>query len=138
MKAYTYITKELLDVYTKRKGRDILSIIVDVENDKIYAVPVDKEHVQFVSELLERGLDDLKDNPQSASHLVPVNIGIEDGTITAVVTGYSGLELGFKVRHSNEELRKAHDVAWAFINGSVKKGSVKVGILKVNKIMFLK
>lgn len=138
MKSYSYITKELLNVYTKRKARDVLSIIVDVKNKKIYAVPVDKEHVEFVAGLLDFGIESLKTDPQTASHLVPVNIGIDDNEVNAVLTGWSGLEAGFKVRHSNKELNDAHEIAWVFINNSVKKGTVKVGILKVNKPIFLK
>ncbi len=138
MKTYTYITKELLEVYTKRKEHNVLSIVVDIKKDKIYAVPVDKEHVWFVSDLLKRGFDELKEDPSSASHLVPVNIGIENGEIIAVLTGWSGLEAGLGVRHSNEELNKAHEIAWAFINNSVKRGIVKIGKLKVNKPIYLK
>ena len=138
MKSYTYITDKLLEVNLKRKGRGVLSIIVDLNITKIYAVPVTKEHAVFVSGFLKKGMDDLRENPSSASHLVPVNIGISNGEITDVLTGWSGLEAGLGVRHSTPELNKAHELAWAFINKSVELGTIKIGTLKVNKILFLK
>ena len=138
MKTYTYITTELLKVNLKRKGRGVLSIIVDLERKKIYAIPVKKEHAVFVSGFLKKGMDDLRQNPSSASHLVPVNIGISNGEVTDVLTGWSGLEAGLGVRHSTPELTKAHEIAWAFINKSVELGIIKIGTLKINKILFVK
>lgn len=137
MESYTHITAELLE-NLKRKGRGVLSIIVNLRANKIYAVPVNKEHAVFVSEFLKKGMDDLKENPAKASYLIPVNIGISEGKVTDVLTGWSGLEAGLGVRHSNTELNKAHEIAWVFINQSVALGTVKIGTLKVNKILFIK
>ena len=119
MKTHSYLTEGLRGAYGDRKIPGRLSILVDLREDpKIYAVPREQEHIDFVKELL--GTEDEQDVREQGALLVPSHIQITPNgwkfchEVTGFLTGVSGLEIAFGVRHPREVLKKAHVCAKQF------------------------
>ena len=105
--------------YYPRKKPDQLCIIVDTKSEKIYPVPTAIEHVDFAAKILGYAI---QENPEEASNLVPSNIRLKvsgfnhlNDFVEEIVTGTSGMEVGFGLRHSPEQLKKAHEIAKSFV-----------------------
>lgn len=106
--------------YFPRKQPDQLCVVADTTNSKIYPVPIAIEHVDFVSELLGCHItEDLL----GASRFVPSNIiirlkganGVIDNKVMEIITGVSGMEIGYNLRHTPGQLQKAHGLANTFV-----------------------
>ena len=124
------LTRAMYDDYGDRKRPGNLSIITDVARKEIIAVPRDVEHIVFVARYLKVPREEFKANPALAARIVPTNISVENDSVVGVVTGICGMELGFGVRHTEEDLQKAHNLALQFIAA----GEYPVD-LKLNKII---
>jgi len=124
-RTYESLTHSLLNSFGDRKKPGRLSIFVDVEEERIYAVPRETEHIDYAKKL---NVDYDK--------LIPVHIDTEnyDGLerVVGVVTGVSGLEISGRVRHLASDLEKAHELAWDFI----KKGEISVGEVEEDRINY--
>src|SRR3989344_5895139 len=96
-----------LEQYGDRKKLGRVSLLVDTLNEKIHFVSREMEHIDFI-----HGLE--SDSGQYHRY-VPVHVDVNDGMITKMLTGISGVELELKVRHSPKELREAHRLAREFI-----------------------
>jgi len=115
----TYHNKLTLDIkttYGNRKKRGIISLLYDAKKDAFIPIPTNKEHIEIVMEILNKTKVQIIKNPDLASHLIPINIFIEEDKIKEVLIGISGIEMGYKVRHSKTDLTKAHEASWNFIN----------------------
>jgi len=132
-----YLSEKVLKEYCGRKKEGIIALLIDVDKEKIYPIPKKMEHVTFAALLLGKSVKELKENPSLAASLIPSTIEIENGNIVGIVTGTSGLELGLKVRHHPTNLQKAHSLAWSCINLSCELKILKIGNLRINKILFL-
>ena len=108
----------LLDpYYFPRKNPNQLCLILDLRdtNQDIYPVPVEIEHVDFVSVLVG---EEIRNNPELAQKIIPSNLIIDslDKKVTSIVTGVCGMETAFNVRHLYDDLWKAHNIVKGFIN----------------------
>jgi|SRR3989344_6633376 len=122
IRIYNRLTWSLVSRFGDRKEHGYLSLIVNVENDEIYIVPHEKEHIMLVEQLLSVDRNYIRKNSDIASHLVPSIIEIQDSEVKGVLTGFSGLESGFKVRHTEEQLDRAHVLVLAFVeNGEIPR-----------------
>ena len=110
-----------------RKNQNYTCVIVNVQNKEIYGVPRNMEHIDFLCKLLsmdniKEGRDYIKNNPKCAAHLVPSIIELRDNMVYRVITGVSGAEIGYNVRHTKEQLEQALSLVLIFIeNGEIVK-----------------
>ncbi|MBS3125256.1 hypothetical protein J4211_03320 [Candidatus Woesearchaeota archaeon] len=119
MKTYDRLTEELRRTYGDRKIPGRLSILVDLcAQPLIYAVPREIEHINFVKELL--GTDETQEVRERGTLLVPSHIDIQPNgqnfhyLVCGFLTGVSGLEIAFGVRHPREALKRAHEQTKTF------------------------
>ena len=98
-----------LDNYLKYGDRKVpgrISLFVNSPNAETYFVPIDTEHIVLAKYLVA------KSYARILSDLVPVHIDTQldagEPCITGIITGASGMEIGYGVRHSLDELQRAH------------------------------
>ncbi|MBS3174918.1 hypothetical protein J4440_03495 [Candidatus Woesearchaeota archaeon] len=125
------LTWKVIEKYGNRKYQGLLTFFVNVTTEEIFPVPVDIEHIDFICKLINfDNRNELRQNPFAAMHLVPSTIHInDDGYIDSVITGVSSLEMGAGVRHSKENIKKAHKLIHDFISN----GELPIGTLKEDK-----
>lgn len=118
------LTWKLYDKFGGRKKEGYLSLIVDVKTGIIYPVPLELEHIKFALTLLGKKKEDIEKNPGLASHLIPSLIFVDDvkREVIGVLTGSSGMEPGFGVRHEKKDLNLAYQLVLRFIN----EGNIKI------------
>ena len=112
-----YLSGELLNsFYFPRKKANQLCLVTDVKSGLVYPVPVDIEHIDLVSKLADC---DIKNKPECARRIIPSNIIISLSTseVTSIITGVSGCEIAYNVRHSTNNLNEAHNIIKKFIEG---------------------
>ena len=103
----------------------------------MYPVPETMEHIDFACKILRITLKEFleyrQDFIKAIENLVPSNIEIDPTALTVVGigTGISGMELGYGIRHTEEQLVKAHAIVKEF----VENGDFPVN-LRVDKISF--
>lgn len=105
----------LLDpYYFPRKEADQLCCIVNLEDEKIYPVPVEIEHVDFAGLILK---NNIQNNPGYASRFIPSNLRIDalDRVVRKIITGVSGMEIGYNVRHTFSDVDLAHSLIKDFV-----------------------
>lgn len=129
--SYPALTQPILEAYGGRKQKDFICVFVNVKTNEVIPVPINQEHINFAANILSVRRKDIISNPFLCSHLIPSIIQITNKKIVAVVTGASGLEVGFKVKHKLEDLQKAHTLVWNFIN----LGDIEVGKIIENRIV---
>ncbi|HLC32924.1 MAG TPA: hypothetical protein VJJ82_03795 [Candidatus Nanoarchaeia archaeon] len=120
MKTYDGLTTGLVHEFGNRKEAGKLSLIVDLRDrsPQIYAVPRQIEHVDFVRDIF--GLEDQYEVQTHGTLLVPTHVFIRPNgwmyqeEVTGYLTGISGLEIAFNVRHPKSALKKAHEEAKLF------------------------
>lgn len=127
VKSYDCLTQAIVSAYGNRKKPGRVSVFTDVENNKIYPVPINEEHINFVKRIA---------TPSYYEKIVPTHIDLERNEkgleeVVRVITGECGLEIKGGVRHKYEDLKKAHALVFEFIN----KGEFPIGELKENKIV---
>lgn len=112
---YHELTQALFNAYGHRKEYGIISFFYDVEAKAFIAVPYETEHADLASKILGVKKEELKFY-DSAKKLIPVNIKIDvDNHISKILIGFSGLEIGFKVKHSKKDITKAKRATIKFI-----------------------
>lgn len=112
MDSYKSLTSRLIEEFGDRKKQGRLSIIVNLLDDKIYPIPKGKEHIEFGIELVG---DIRKLSKVIPSHIDYRNIeGLYE--IYRIITGESGMEEGYGVRHSCEDLNYAHSKVFDFVH----------------------
>lgn len=124
-KSFPYLKRILLShYYFPRKIPEQLCCVVDLnkyiknQNGIIYPVPIEIEHIDFVSALIG---NNVRDFPQIASKIIPSNLLIrnsempEDTEVYGILTGYSGMETGFGVRRYINDLNLAHKLMKEFV-----------------------
>lgn len=103
------LTESLFEEYGNRKKVGRLSIVVDTESFVAYAVPIGVEHIDF----LRAGFG------KEDSKFVPVHIDLNSNyDVEAIITGESGVEQGYGVRHTSEQLDIAHQKALELVANS--------------------
>jgi hypothetical protein len=126
--SYDSLKVALLDFYYFPRKRDNqICCVIDIETKLIYPVPVIIEHIDFISLLTKK---DIKTNPLYASKIIPSNILIDklEGIVYGLITGVSGAESGYGVRHSAGDINEAHEL----IRGFVKKGEPEFKLDLIN------
>lgn len=103
------LTWAVANNYIGRKKGGLISVMVNVETKEVIPIPRNVEHVDFTSALLGMERDDLRNDPSRAARWIPSNIEVLGDEVIGVITGVSGLELGFRVRHTRADLQAAHD-----------------------------
>ncbi len=128
---YDYLSQSIISAYGNRKEPGRVSIFTDLRDNNIYIVPRNEEHIDFVKRIA---------SPSEYEKIVPTHIdlrtaadGIEE--VIRVITGESGLEIKGGVKHSYEDLQKAHDLAWQFIDKGCVNGEIRIGKIEENKIV---
>ena len=112
---FTYLERSLLDNdYFPRKTPNQLCLVINLNSRLIYPVPVAIEHIDYAGMILGT---DVKTYPESASKLIPSNIILnhDRANVDEIITGVSGMESGFGVRHSLKSLNEAHMYALNFV-----------------------
>jgi hypothetical protein len=138
MRGIKYLSKKTFERYGDRKKPGLITFLIDVDKESIYPVPKGMEHVGLACILAKTTRFVIETDPKVVSHLIPSTLEIKEGLLVSVLTGVSGLELGFKVKHKKGDLRKAHRLIWACITLSEEVGTIKIEELKRNKIIFSK
>lgn len=122
--SYSQLQRSLLDSYFfPRKQENQLCLLIDASSLLVYPVPVAIEHIDFLDVILrrtssQRKLSRVKDQHSLALHLVPSNLLFSPSldAVVSVVTGVSGAESGYGVRHTFSQLHQAHDHVFSFVN----------------------
>jgi len=118
MRIHNRLTWALYNSFGGRKKPGYLSVVVDLKTKTIYPVPLGKEHVKFVAEnLLGISEDELSNDTSLAMRIIPSIIEIDGiaGEVKGVLTGVSGVEIGYRVRHLKQDIEKAHGLVIGFI-----------------------
>ena len=112
-KHFDHLTREILEEYGNRKREGRLSVVTDLNNEgRIYPVPIDTEHIEFCTELVG--------DPRKLERIIPSHIEYHqiegEYEIISVITGESGMELGYGITHNADDTITAHSRVINFIN----------------------
>ncbi len=111
------LTKRVFAIYANRKKPGRLGLIVDTRDNRVYIVPKDQEHIDYVKHLTKES---------NFSKLIPSYIDFEkvgnQVIVAGIETGYSGIERILGVKHESEDLEKAHSLVHSIVN----KGEIPV------------
>ncbi len=133
VKLITRLTWDIVKNYSDRKEEGLIALIVNTNTGEIHLVPRDIEHVDFVCRLLDINKKELKKDPTIVSHIIPSMVIInQEREVVGVITGVSGLELGWGVRHTREALERVHSIIHKFI----ENGEVPIGRLERDDIIY--
>ena len=115
------LTHDFYSNFGNRKKPGRVSIFIDLDQDKIYGVPLGIEHKDYAPTIIGASLEDIS----KYVRLIPSHIDtvlVEDiPVVNGVITGVSGLEIEAGVRHYHEDLIETHRRAWEFIrNGELE------------------
>ena len=109
-KYFDYLTREILEIFGDRKKEGRLSVVTF--EDLVYPVPKDREHIEFCSELVV--------DPRKLPKVIPSHINYsqieQEYEIISIITGESGIEQGYGIKHSKKDLEIAHQRVLRFIN----------------------
>ncbi len=115
-KSYDFLTWAAISNYGNRKERGRFSVVVDVPTGTVYAVPCDVEHKDFLCALLGKTEQDIKQNPACVTRIVPAHIDLNgQDEVYRVLTGISGFEQIYRVKHSIKDLQAAHNRVLEFV-----------------------
>jgi hypothetical protein len=103
-----------------RKQALSLGLVTNVVDGKIYTMPQEIEHKDFVPALIGATKEMLVENPSLAERIIPsiVEFGYDDELnleIVGLLTGVSGMEIGFRVRHTRADLEFAHRLVLEYL-----------------------
>lgn len=105
---------ELASLTTKRARKMVARLLVDTKTRKIYFIPNNINHPEFVMELLKVKKNFLKENPLVASRFVGVAVEIENEIVKRILVGISGLEMWLvrykKPFHSKKQVNEASTI----------------------------
>ena len=122
MKASKGLKESMVEKLGNRKDSGLLNLIIDVNKEELYIVPHIKEHIEIAAALLKKDKREFLNDSFLGSHLIPSTIEIKNGEIIGVLTGVSGMEMGYGFLHTYEQLEKAHTLSLLFIgNGENPK-----------------
>ncbi len=115
-KSYDFLTWAAISNYGDRKEPGRFSVVVDLPAGTVYAVPREVEHKDFLCTLLGRTEEEIKQNPSMVKRIVPVHIDLNgQDEVYRIITGLSGFEQIYRVKHSIEDLQAAHQRALKFV-----------------------
>ena len=123
------LTIRLLEEFGNRKQEGRLSVITNLNDEgKVYSVPRETEHINFCLNMVI--------DARKLRKTIPSYIDYEKTDdkyiINSVITGESGIEIGYGITHNEEDLREAHNKILKFINSD----EVILNINLVSKIKF--
>src|SRR3972149_7237883 len=92
------LTETDLEFTSKRvtKGERVGRFIADTKLAKLYAIPANVDHPDFVAALLGKSVTDLKKAPFDCNYFVAVSIILLKGHISLLLIGVSGFEMVMK------------------------------------------
>ena len=98
--------------YGGRKHEGRLSLLADAVEEKFYLMPLNMEHIAYATLLSPAP----NPGPQDLQRYIPVHIFVEDigekiadtqRCVVGLMTGESGMEQGFGVRHTMKDMQWA-------------------------------
>lgn len=105
------LTPEVFARFGNRKKPGRIGLFVDTRNGDIYAVPKHEEHLDFIKQITDE---------QNFSKIIPSYIDLKEignvEKIFGVETGYSGVEIRLGIRHTPEDLQKAHSLTHVLVS----------------------
>jgi len=124
------LTQSVVNGYGNRKIFGRLSVLVDVSENLIYPLPRDLEHIEFVkAHFSELAVNNGTIVP-SHIQLEMTSSGLEE--VIGIITGVSGMEIGYGIRHDRIDLEKAHAAVLEFVNN----GEFSISSHKQDKIEY--
>jgi hypothetical protein len=107
------LTPEAVAQFGNRKKPGRISVVTDLDTCNTFYVPHNIEHIDFIRSKLR--IDDCR-------RIIPTHIDmiLDEGQprIGELITGTSGVEQGFGVRHTKEDIDVAHNFVYrSVING---------------------
>ena len=87
------LTNDDLIFTSKRTSETVGRFIIDTANSRIYAIPHNVDHPDFVAQLLGKSVSELKANPEEYSYFVSSSVGITEGQIKFILVGVAGFEV---------------------------------------------
>ncbi len=111
------LTQKLIEMYGNRKRKGRLSVVVNTSNSDVYVVPKNKEHINYCLNLVG-------DDVRKLEKIVPSHINYDTVEslyeVISIITGESGMERGYGVRHRHDDLNIAHQRVLDFVhNGKI-------------------
>ncbi|MBS3135248.1 hypothetical protein J4406_02680 [Candidatus Woesearchaeota archaeon] len=123
------LTKRILEEFGERKHKGRLSVITNLnEGGIISPVPHDQEHIEFCTNLVG--------DVRKLAKVIPTHIGYkiinnDYYEINSVITGESGMEQGYGIRHSLDDIIMAHNKVLMYIyNGEIPRKISKIQIIE--------
>ncbi|MBW2966022.1 hypothetical protein KY342_02885, partial [Candidatus Woesearchaeota archaeon] len=77
-------------------GEIVARLIVDTDKNKIFYVPAEINHPEFLAAHLGKTVDELKQNPDLVSPFVGVAVKTDNNIATDIIVGISGIETYFR------------------------------------------
>jgi len=120
-KTFEALTWAAVSEFGNRKQAGRVSFVVDITTKRVFAVPREIEHKDFLCALIGRTQEEIRQNPSYALGIVPVHVDLNaQDQVYRIVTGRSGAEAFYHIKHGEEELQAAHDKTVEFVqNGEV-------------------
>jgi len=120
VKSFPRLSQAVVDQFIGRKKALSLSVVVKVDKLEVFPIPQGIEHVDYVPIILGVEREDIEQNPALAEKIIPAVIEFWYGEqlnliVKSVFTGFSGLEIGFGVRHERVDLESAHARVLQFV-----------------------
>lgn len=110
------LTWAVVSAHGDRKKPGRVSVIVNAATGAVYPVPRDVEHKDYICSLVHTTPETLRANPSYIAALIPVHIDLDaEHCVVGVLTGLSGFEEVYKVRHAPADLLNAHKRALEFV-----------------------
>lgn len=124
------LTKLDLEYSSKRAstGEFVGRFIADVKNNRLYVIPEDIDHPEFVTLLTGKTKSQMKEDPLNYNQFVGISISVQDDIIERILVGITGFEFvmvdAMKARagskaaikyHTQEQLMKARNIAFDFV-----------------------
>lgn len=128
---YKKLTNFLIFKYCGRKQPGRISLIIDINKQEIYLIPKEREHIDFIRELLGKEI-----TQENAAQFISSNIDLEKNNlhyrIKRILTSYSGLEKRFGIKHNKEDI----DLAHILVNNFIRNSEFEINENTINSISY--
>ena len=128
VKSYTKLDSNVINQFLGRKKALMLAVVTNIETNEIFPIPCDFEHIDYVHKIVGISKLELVEDISLAKNIIPSIIEFDYDEefliVKSLVSGVSGLEIGFRLRHRKLDLEKGHKLVLDFIkNGEFRLSS---------------
>lgn len=104
------LTPDIVKQFGNRKKPGRVSVVTDMDTLNVFLVPHSMEHIDFITKKLR--ISDCR-------RIIPTHIDMildhEQERVGELITGVSGVEQGYGVRHTREDIDMAHNIVYSAV-----------------------